>query len=100
MSDVPLRLSVAQLAEMWGCSKNHVYNVVNRGELPCIRVGTLLRFRREDVEAYENRDREPVLPAPKPEVAVPPQAPRLGNVSARGYAARLRAAQRMRERGA
>jgi excisionase family DNA binding protein len=67
-----LRLSVAQVAASWGCSKKHVYNLVNRGELPAIRIGDLYRFRREDIEAYERRGE---AQQPKPEPA-PVPAPR------------------------
>ena len=47
------RLSVSQVADLWCCSKQHVYNLVARGDLGSIRVGSLLRFRPCDVEAYE-----------------------------------------------
>ena len=55
------RLSVAQLAAMWGCSRQHVYNLVARNELAHVRVGNLLRFRLQDVHAYE----EAKCPAPE-----------------------------------
>ena len=54
------RLSVAKLAEMWGCSRAHVYGLVERGELGFIRVGSLIRFRPEDVREFEQcRAQEP-----------------------------------------
>ena len=56
------RLSVAQLAELWGCSRQHIYNLVARQELAAIRVGNLVRFRQADVQAYEDaRCSVPVL---------------------------------------
>lgn len=42
------------LAERWQCSERHVYNMIERGELPSFRLGgKLLRIRAEDVEAIE-----------------------------------------------
>jgi len=57
------RLSVSQLARAWGVSRQHVYILVNAGKLRAIRIGTLLRFRPEDVIEYEERecrDRKPI----------------------------------------
>lgn len=48
-----LRLSVAQLASAWGVSRHHVYKLVADGSLPCVRIGSLVRFRPEDIQAYE-----------------------------------------------
>jgi len=49
------RLSVAQLAEHWECSRQHIYNLEARGDIVAMRVGSLLRFRREDVQLYEEQ---------------------------------------------
>ena len=49
------RLSVAQLAKTWGVSRQHVYNLIDGGDLHAIRIGSLIRIRPEDVEEYENR---------------------------------------------
>lgn len=49
------RISVAQLADMWGVSRQHVYNLVTTGELPTVRIGSLIRIRPEDLLEYENR---------------------------------------------
>lgn len=44
------------LAELWGCSANHVRNLIHRGELPAYRLGErLFRIKAEDVRAYETR---------------------------------------------
>lgn len=53
------RLTAAQVAEAWGVSRAHVYNLAHRGELPAIRIGAAFRFRPEDVRAYECRDQRP-----------------------------------------
>lgn len=53
MSDRPY--SVRQLAERWGCSDKHIYNLINRGELPTFRAGgTLLRIAAGVVAAWES----------------------------------------------
>lgn len=86
----PLRMSVAQVAIRWGCSRKHVYNLVHRGELPALYIGELIRFRREDVEAYENRSLEPKSNLSAPE-RKPHEAPGMGNKSP-GYLAGLKVA--------
>lgn len=47
------RLSVRQLAEAWGVSRQHVYSIVQDGRLRCVKIGALIRFRPEDIKAYE-----------------------------------------------
>ncbi len=49
------RMSVAQLADAWGCSRQHIYTLLSRGELRAVRIGNLIRFRPEDVADYESR---------------------------------------------
>jgi excisionase family DNA binding protein len=39
-------------------SRDTVYRLVERGELPCLKIGGQLRFRRDDVEDYVNRCRD------------------------------------------
>jgi predicted DNA-binding transcriptional regulator AlpA len=47
-------LTVTQLAERWSATPRVVYNLRYRGEAPpAIRVGRELRWRLEDVEAWE-----------------------------------------------
>ena len=50
---MPSCLTVAQLADRWQVTDQHIYNLEKGGKLPSFRVGTLIRFRVEDVEAYE-----------------------------------------------
>lgn len=43
-----------QVAEMWGCSANHVRNLIKRGELRAWRLGSrLLRIPPEAVAEFE-----------------------------------------------
>ncbi|RKQ73493.1 helix-turn-helix domain-containing protein [Oceanibaculum indicum] len=58
------------LAERWGCSHQHIRDMVRAGKLPAFRVGRLIRIRREDVEAFEQ-------PATKGAPTEPPAPPRL-----------------------
>lgn len=45
------------LSKEWGCSENHIRNLIRRGELTAFRLGgKLLRIRSEDVEAYRERN--------------------------------------------
>ena len=85
------RFSVAQLAEVWGCSRQHVYALINKGELKVVRIGTLLRIRAEDVKAYECRDQEPSaqpIPSRAEAVGTTFSSKRTGAMS--GYEAALR----------
>lgn len=65
------RLSVAQLADLWGCSRQHVYNLVARREIDALRVGNLVRFRPQDVEAYEEAQCRARVPTSQP-IPLPP----------------------------
>lgn len=47
------RLTAQDVAEIWGCSDQHVYDLCRTGELNHIRIGRLIRIRRQDVEDYE-----------------------------------------------
>jgi excisionase family DNA binding protein len=55
MSPPNLRLlTIADIAEWLGVSKGWVYDHTTRKRplLPCIRLGEMTRFRREDVEKF------------------------------------------------
>ena len=45
-------LTVADVCEILNMSSAFVYAASARGELPAIRVGRCLRFRKEDIERY------------------------------------------------
>jgi excisionase family DNA binding protein len=45
-----LRLLCAEeLAEIMSCSVSHVYELAARGEIPCLRIGRLVRFELDPV---------------------------------------------------
>lgn len=47
-------LTPEQAAERWGCSVQHVRNLIHRGELRAFRLGSrLFRIRPEDIAGYE-----------------------------------------------
>lgn len=47
------RLSIRDLQDLWGVSRDLIDDLIRRGELPAIRVGRLWRVTREAAEAYE-----------------------------------------------
>ena len=51
----PELLTVNELRGVLKISRGTVYKLVNRGELPAVRVGERLRFRPADVDRYLER---------------------------------------------
>ena len=47
-------LKAAEAAEILKVSKEKVYTLMRRGELPCVRIGTLVRVRYADLVQYMN----------------------------------------------
>lgn len=43
---------VAWLARLLGVSKSWVYQAVESGRMPCVRIGALVRFDRRVIEAW------------------------------------------------
>ncbi len=52
VADTDRLLRVEQVAERLACGKSMVYTLVNRGELPGVNVGRLVRVRESDLNAY------------------------------------------------
>ncbi len=99
---LPKRVSVSQLAKWWGCSPTHVYNLAASGKLQAVYVGSLIRFRREDIEAYERRGQERPTPALAAPPSPPPPAPAsrvaaLDHPVRRGFLAGQRIARQRRD---
>lgn len=42
------------LSERWGCSKQHIRNLINRGELSSFKCGNLLRIPSCEVQRIES----------------------------------------------
>lgn len=51
-------LKAEDLAERWSVTERTVHYLRQRGELPCVRIGRQVRFRPDDVEAYEKSQLE------------------------------------------
>ena len=45
-------LKPAEVAEILQVSKAHAYVLMNRGEIPLVRIGKIVRVRLEDLERY------------------------------------------------
>ena len=45
-------LNTRQVADYLGCSPKHVSRLTRDQGLRCIRLGSLLRYRQEDIEAF------------------------------------------------
>lgn len=50
-------LSAQEVAEILNISKNTVYELIKRGELPSYRIGRKVRIDEKDIEEYKNRSR-------------------------------------------
>ena len=53
--------TINTLAERWGVSPRTVRKLVNSGELPHIRIGSLIRIRPDQVQEYERKKTENTL---------------------------------------
>jgi excisionase family DNA binding protein len=45
-------MSPEELSEFLGLGRTSTYRLLSSGEIPCIRLGRLLRVRRSDVEDF------------------------------------------------
>lgn len=45
--------TVASLADAWGCSEGSIRKLIDRGQLTCFRIGTLIRIPADEVRRYE-----------------------------------------------
>jgi excisionase family DNA binding protein len=45
-------LTIAETAAWFKCSRQHIYDLINRGELPCVRVGSLPRITEQSAIRY------------------------------------------------
>ena len=61
-----------QVANIWGCSPNHVRNLINRGELRAFRLGKrLFRIPAEAIGEYEKCQMNTELDASKDDTSLP-----------------------------
>lgn len=45
-------LTVVQLCELLQVKRDWVYDKVRKNEIPHVRIGQLIRFRQEDIDAW------------------------------------------------
>ncbi len=50
-------MTLREVAEYLNCSYSMVYHLARSGSIPCFRLGSDYRFRREDVDAWIPRQR-------------------------------------------
>lgn len=50
--DLPLVLTVADVASILGIGRHAAYTLIASGKLPCIRVGRLIRVSRDSLMRY------------------------------------------------
>ncbi len=50
-------LTTQEVAEILNISKNTVYELIKRGELPSYRIGRKVRIDAIDIEEYKNKSR-------------------------------------------
>ena len=50
--DYPDVLTVQQTAELLSVCKNTIYNLIRDNELPCRRIGSAIRIRKNDVIGF------------------------------------------------
>ena len=55
--DNPVWLSTSAAAKRIGVTPRTVYRFVDDGQLPAFRLGRVIRFRRDDIDAYINECR-------------------------------------------
>jgi excisionase family DNA binding protein len=52
MTQTEVLLTVPEVAELLGVNRSWVQRAVKRGEIPNLRLGRYIRFRRESVDAW------------------------------------------------
>lgn len=55
-------LDVAQAAEYLGLKKSSVYQLTMRKAIPVVKVGRLVRFRKQDLDAFIERNLQEARP--------------------------------------
>ena len=73
MNTVESQWRVKEAARFLSCSISWIYKAAAKGEIPCIRIGAMLRFDPEQLRAFakahELQVKEPVRLAPPQEAA-------------------------------
>lgn len=54
-----LLLDVKEVASVLGCGRTHVYGMIQRGELPAVKLGRLTRVRTVSLLAFVEQQESP-----------------------------------------
>ena len=49
---LPRLLRAEEVADFLQCSRAHVYAMIDRGEIPCLRLGRAVRVRWQDLQQF------------------------------------------------
>ncbi|MFN2582045.1 MAG: helix-turn-helix domain-containing protein [Candidatus Dormibacteria bacterium] len=60
----PLLLNVREVAQLLGCGKTYVYELIARRELPALKLGRLTRIPRQAVDDFVLRKLGPSVDQP------------------------------------
>ncbi len=66
----PKMMSVADVADRWSVSSQTVLNIIRRGHLKAIRIGSRYRLQPNDVHNYENNQCHDPSPSRQPTASV------------------------------
>lgn len=55
----PRLLRAEEVADFLQCSRSHVYAMIERGEIPCLRLGRAVRVRWEDLQQFVDANVSP-----------------------------------------
>jgi excisionase family DNA binding protein len=67
--------TAAEIAERWGCSVQHVRNLIARGKLTAFSLGGAIRVRLSDVDAFEAASLIVAATPPPPKPPPPAEPP-------------------------
>jgi excisionase family DNA binding protein len=62
-------MSVPEAAEVLGCSQRMVRKLVHTRQIPFVRIGRLIRFRRSDIDGYITANTQPATTGARAEAA-------------------------------
>ena len=62
LAELPLVLTVAEIAEVLSCNRKTIYNLIDTGELPAISLGRSLRVTRYSLFSFMGLPVEEEIP--------------------------------------
>ncbi|MCB2178407.1 helix-turn-helix domain-containing protein [bacterium] len=58
-SSISPLLRISQVAEALGISRSFAYNLINKGEIPHVKIGSAIRVKRDDLLSYIDKKTSP-----------------------------------------